>query len=112
MTEWTGTSPTVCRPWPVSVSPWISSWAVTRNPDRSSLPESRTRVPGRRRSASHAWLNHTALATPDGSATVASTIRRFRRRVGRTRAERTSARIVASSPIRSSPIRNTFVRSR
>ena len=60
--------------------------------------------PGRSRSASQAWLNQIAFSEPLPSATVASTIRRLRRRVGRTRAVRTSPTIVARSPIRSSAI--------
>ena len=66
------------------------------------MPFSSSRVPGRSRSASQAWLNQTAFIGPLVSATAASTMRRLRRRVGRTRAERTSTITVASSPIRRS----------
>ncbi len=88
------------------------SCAETLNAERSSFPDRSRRVPGRRRSRSHAWLNQIALVAPDASATSASTIRRRRLRVGRTRALRTSTITVASSPIRSSPIFKTFERSR
>ena len=41
-----------------------NSCSATRNPPRSSFPESSNRVPSVRRSASHAWLNQTAVAGP------------------------------------------------
>ena len=89
-----------------------NSWASTRKPERSSFPYASSRVPARRRSASQAWLNQTALAGPDSSATVASTIVRPRRRVGRRRAERTSTSTVACSPIRKLRQRRGAERSR
>jgi len=64
----------------------------------SSRPLSRSRTPGLSFSASQAWLNQTTSTLPDSSATVASTIRRLRRRVGRRRELRTSTRSVAGSP--------------
>jgi len=96
-----------CRP-----SSRISWSATLKSPPRSRRPLSSTRFPGPSRSASQAWLNQTAFAWPLASATAASTIRRLRRRVGRTRTLLTSASTVASSPILSSPSSPTFVRSR
>ncbi len=67
------------------------------------MPAISSRAPGTSLSASQAWLNHVALSGPDESATVASTILRLRRRVGRRRAAvRTSTISVACSPIFSS----------
>ena len=98
-----------CRAPPCS--PRISC-ASTRKPCRSSLPLSKRRVPGVSRCASRTWLNHVAFIGPLASATDASTMRRLRLRVGRTRAERASTMTVASSPIRSSATSRTSARSR
>ena len=68
-------------------------------------------VPGLSLSTSQAWLNQTAVITPEPSATVASTIRRLRLLVGRQRAERTSATIVAGLPIGSSAMAMASARS-
>ncbi len=75
-----------------------------RNPPSSRRPLSKSRTPGLRRSASQAWLNHVTFIDADPSVTVASTMLRLRRRVGRSRALRTSATTVAGSPIRSTAI--------
>ena len=110
---WVGTRPVVWRPLggpgasrigsrrdsaALPSGPRISC-ASTLKSRRSRRPLSRTLVPGRSRSASQAWLNQIAFSEPLPSATVASRIRRLRRRVGRTCAERTSPTIVERSPM-------------
>ncbi len=55
-----------------------TSCADTLKLERSSLPERRSRVPGRRRSTSQAWLNHNGLRRcPNRQQQSASTIRRL-----------------------------------
>jgi hypothetical protein len=55
------------------------------------VPMSRTRAPGSSWSATHGWLNQTALMEPESSATVASTM------VRRPRARRFEIRSTAPS---------------
>ena len=74
---------------------------------RRSWPRRRTRVPGFSLSASHAWLNQTAVISPLSSAIRAWTIA-SRRRGRRTDVRTTSPAIAtSSSPARRSAIRTS-----
>ena len=90
----------VCRPSPSApASSSCSRTAISspRAPARTS-PCTCTSDPGSSTRARWRWLNQTALTAPVSSTTCAVTIRRLRRRVGRSRTDSTRPRTVATSP--------------